>query len=408
MMAPSCSSAASTVAPGDGQRIRLIIQQPTLAKYRVPVFQELARREQIALKLVYGSRPDLPNAEADGFDAETAPLHWYQIAGRSIFWHTPQWRYATWRTTDVLLLTWNVRYLSLLPALLRARAQGVPTILWGHGYSKQERAWRATTRSGVARLATALLFYNHSAADRYQEAGWNAKQVFVAPNCLDQQPIDAARRSWLARADQLHQFRVAQRLGDGPVILYVSRLDPTNRLDLLVEATGSLARHYPGLTIVMIGKGDAERRRLERLADRRGIGDRLRMVGPVYDEMELAPWFLSANLFCYPANIGLSLLHAFGYGLPVVTSDRTSAQNPEIEALRNGENGLFYRDGDADALAGAIRGILDQPQRAERMAEAALATVHDEYTLVKMVDGMEAAVRYCWEKSHRKPHSDVP
>ena len=160
MMARPRSSATLACTPNDGRTIRLIIQQPTLAKYRVPVFRELAHRDQIALKLVYGSRTDLPNAEAEGFDAETAPLHWYQIAGRSLFWHTSQWRYATRRTTDVLLLTWNVRYLSLLPALLRAKAHGLPTILWGHGYSKQEQAWRAKTRSRVARLATALLFYN--------------------------------------------------------------------------------------------------------------------------------------------------------------------------------------------------------------------------------------------------------
>ena len=169
----------------------MVVQQPTLAKYRVPVFRELAHRDRIGLKLVYGSRPDLPNVEPDGFAAATAPLHWYRIAGGSLFWHTPQWRYATRRTTDVLLLTWNVRYLSLLPALVRARAHHVPTILWGHGYSKQERAWRAKSRSQVARLATALLFYNRSAADRYGETVGNSPRIFVAPNCLDQQPIDA-------------------------------------------------------------------------------------------------------------------------------------------------------------------------------------------------------------------------
>ena len=43
------------------------------------------------------------------------------------------------------------------------------------------------------------------------------------------------------------------------------------------------------------------------------VGD----LGSIYDEIELAPWFLTADAFVYPENIGLSILHAFGYGLPV-------------------------------------------------------------------------------------------
>ena len=112
-----------------------------------------------------------------------------------------------------------------------------------------------------------------------------------------------------------------------------------------------------------------------------------------YNEEALAPWFLCADAFCYPANIGLSILHAFGYGLPVVTSDRVEAQNPEIEALRHEENGLLYADGDARALAGALKMLFDDRGLRQRLSRAARATVCDRYNIARMVDGMEAAVR---------------
>ena len=40
--------------------------------------------------------------------------------------------------------------------LLRARASGVKTVLWGHGYSKHEAPWRAWPRRKVASLADAV------------------------------------------------------------------------------------------------------------------------------------------------------------------------------------------------------------------------------------------------------------
>ena len=120
----------------------------------------------------------------------------------------------------------------------------------------------------------------------------------------------------------------------------------------------------------------------------------MRFLGAVYDEMALAPWFLSADAFCYPANIGLSLLHAFGYGLPVITTDRNELQNPEIEALEPGRNGLVYKHDDLEALASTLeRVIVDRPLR-ESLAAEALVTATQRFNLRTMVDGIEQAIRY--------------
>lgn len=387
------------------ETIRLVIQQPSLAKYRVPVYRELSRRNGIQLRVYYGARDDLPNVDADGFEAHPVPCWERSVGGRPVYWHRAQWDFATRRHADVLMLTWNVRYSSLVPALLRARAKGVPTILWGHGYSKRERAWRAKIRSKVANLATSLLFYGRHTAQDYIDQGWDPRRIFVAPNCLDQTPIQEARTSWLADPDQLMRFRIEQGLGSGPVVLYVSRFDPDNRLDLLIRATAELIHEYPQLKIIFVGKGESEKSRLQQIAESLDVSDQIRFLGAIYDEMDLAPWFLSANVFCYPANIGLSVLHAFGYGLPVITSDHLESQNPEIEALRHGENGLLYAHGDVSALAGAIRQVIQDRQRTQKMSAAALQTATETFTLTKMVDGMESAVRYCHERRGRRSAS---
>jgi len=376
------------------KRIRVVIQQPALPKYRVAVFRELAGRSGIDLKVIYADSSGVPSVDAMGFDARCVAMREGRLVGRPVYWHTPQWGCASSKTTDVLILTWNLHFASLVPALLRAKINGVKTILWGHGCSKQEAGWRAWLREKVAGLATALLFYNHTVADRFIADGWDRERVYVGLNSLDQREIQEVRESWVDRADDLEAFRRREGLSAGPMVLFVSRLEAANRVDLLIHALSELAEDYPGLQVVIIGKGDEEGS-LRSYARSQGVEDRVRFLGAIYDEKALGPWFMLADVYCYPVNIGLSLLHAFGYGLPVVTSDRTEAQNPEIEALRNGENGLVYRDGDASSLAKVLRRVFDDRGLAKRLSAGALSTVMEGFTLRKMVDGMEAAVRCC-------------
>lgn len=374
--------------------IRVVVQQPALPRYRVPVFAELARRPGIRLKVVHGDSGGPPNVPGKGFDAEYVPLHRGGLFGRPVYWHGPQWAYATRANTDVLILTWDLHFASLVPALVRARLNGVPTILWGHGYSKNESGWRSWARRNVTRLASALLLYNHATAQRYRELDRNPNRIFVALNSLDQTPIREAKEAWSHRHDDLSRFRKQNDLCSGPVVLFVSRLDPANRLDLLLQSVAMLRQDFPTLKVVIIGNGQAEKSRLRVLAESLDVTSHIRFVDSTYDESRLAPWFLIADVFCYPANIGLSILHAFGYGLPVITSDRIAAQNPEIEALQNGRNGILYRDDNAPALADTLRRVVEDRSLARTLSENALRTVTQWFNLKNMVDGMDAAIRY--------------
>jgi len=403
MALASTETSASTRESHEGAvttPIRLVVEQPSLAKYRLPVFRELASRPEINLALLYGEAPGIPNVEPDGFNGRHVPMWHRKIAGQIIRWHRAQWQAAGRKDADVLLFSWNVRYLSLIPSLLRARLHGKPVILWGHGYSKREHGLRRIIREMVPRLATAILLYDRTTAERLVASGMKRERVFVAPNAIDQTPIAEARLTWLADPQRLARFCDEHDLRDRPMLLFVSRLDPRNRCELLIEATAELRKQFPRLVTVFIGNGSEERTRLQELADQLSIGDGVRFLGGIYDEMGLAPWFLSADAFVYPANIGLSILHAFGYGVPVVTSDAVEQQNPEIVALRHESNGLLYRDGSVPDLVAAIARLLENRELRSRMSAAAMKTAEVEFTVPRMVDGFVAAIEYC--QSQRK------
>lgn len=374
----------------------MIYQQPACPKYRLPVYDELAQRPGIALTVVYAEEPDLENAAAGRPWSLTWPKKDLTLLGQRLTWHGAQWHFASRTHADVLLMTWNTRYLSLVPSLIKARFSGVPTILWGHGYSKAEGRLRRLARGLVARLATCVQVYNHSTAQRLVREGLAAEKVHVALNALDQRPMQEAARAWRGETGRLESFAHEKGLGAGPVVLFVSRLMDDNKVDLLIDAVAALrsSGRLPTLTAAIVGKGPDEDR-LRAHAKAKGVKHAVHFAGAIYDEQNLAPYFLCADVFCYPANIGLSILHAFGYGLPVVTADSIEAQNPEIEALRPGENGLLYRAGDADALADALARIIEDRPLRERMSAKALATVTQRFTLKNMVDGMVGAIEYC-------------
>ena len=99
-------------------------------------------------------------------------------------------------------------------------------------------------------------------------------------------------------------------------------------------------------------------------------------------------------MFCYPSNLGLSVLHAFGYGLPVVTGDREDLNPPEWAAVNSGVNGLYFDEGDVASLASALEAVLEDSAARPAMGREARKTALEVYTLDAMVGGLREAIRY--------------
>ncbi len=247
--------------------LRLSVLQPALPAYRIPLFKALAGSDAIDLRVFFESVEGLANSPAIGFAAENVARRDLYLGGLSAHWSNCQVHQASRRRSSALVLPWNTRYLSLVPALLRARQGGVRTVLWGHGFSKEESPRRQRLRDSLARLSDAVLFY-----DRVTEAEWRkrnpeqAKKAFTAPNAIDTAPVDAAIAGWDARA--LHDFRLAEGLLRRKILLFCSRLDPANRVDLLIKSLPALRERVPDVLACVIGAGSRELTRLKELAER--------------------------------------------------------------------------------------------------------------------------------------------
>ena len=146
---------------------------------------------------------------------------------------------------------------------------------------------------------------------------------------------------------------------DGPFVLWVGTTEPRKNLVRLVSAMEQI----PDVPLVLVGpagwKEDAARVTAP-------LGERARIVGRV-DEATKHAWYAAADVFAMPSlleGFGLPVLEAMGHATPVVTSAGTAT----AEVV--GDAGITVDPTDADAIAGAITGLLANPDEAARLGSA--------------------------------------
>lgn len=375
---------------------RVAICQPLVPAYRRPVFEALSDEPTIRLTVFAGvGRGSLRGIEdIPSFKLVNSRLRILPLLGRALKWQSSNLRVACSRSFDVAILSWDAQYITLPLALLLGRVFRKPTILWGHGYSKRRARFASLLRNALGRAATAVLVYdNATATSLVTRDGFSKRRVFCAQNALDEKAIAAARQWWLDRPDKLDRFRNANGLAPASTILFVSRLERENRVDLLLESLRLTRQVLPSAKLVIIGDGP-ERSALTAQAKILGVEGNTVFLGPVYNELELAPWMLSSTLLCYPRNMGLTILHAFAYGLPVVTGDCLEEHGPEVHALVEGRNGLLFQDGNAADMSRKCLSILSSTTLRGELSASALRQVNENWNLSIMIAGFLAAIQF--------------
>lgn len=154
-------------------------------------------------------------------------------------------------------------------------------------------------------------------------------------------------------------------------LLAPGRLDPRKGLRTAVEALAQLPEQA---TLTIVGGGD-ERHRAElgELSTRIGLPGRVFFERPLPRE-RLAALYAACDAVLFPVEwaepFGLVPLEAMGIGRPVVATGRGGSG----EYLRDGENCLLHRAGDAAALAAAIERLAGDRQLRARLRAGGLAT----------------------------------
>lgn len=158
------------------------------------------------------------------------------------------------------------------------------------------------------------------------------------------------------------------RYRDGvPNILFVGRMEPRKGLIHLLRAFRKIQRDgvRARLLIVGTGPGDREARRYVLTRQLDGV----EFLGRV-PEGQKAQLFKTADIYVSPAtgreSFGIVLLEAMSAGAPIICSDIHGYRG----VVRRERDGILVEPGNSDALATAIRRLIDDPDLRARLSRA--------------------------------------
>ncbi len=265
-----------------------------------------------------------------------------------------------------------------LPAGLAAKLSGVPLVLlWRWLDNPIRNVWqRWKYRQGYDAVVTV----SQRVAQVLQEGGVPADRIHLVPIA-----IDPKEHALYERADTKAKLGIPE---DGlPVIGTVGFLVPRKGMDTLLHAFHKISRHLPAF-LVIIGDGP-ERAKLERLAAQLGISPMTKFVGYRMDATAL---MAGLDVFVVPSfrdAAPIVLLEAGLAGLPIVAAKAGGIP----EYLRDGETGLLFPPGDAEALAEKLATLLKDREFAHQLARQHQTFVLSHCTVDHLASKVDALYR---------------
>ncbi len=248
---------------------------------------------------------------------------------------------------------------------LVGRELGVPVVSTIHSTQWHGRTL-AVTRPIVKRCASRIIAVSESARRGYLERGWaRAEQIVAIYNGIDVTPVPGDGRA------VRREFGLAP---DDEVVAMVSRLRPEKAHDVAIEAIRQLAPDRPRLKLLIAGNGPM---RDSILRQRVGVEDRVILAGERSDVMGVLD---AADIFLHPSHheaLPTAVIEAMAASTPVVAT--AVGGIPEIIAAPS-LGMLVPAPPDADSIAAALAGLLDDPGRRSRIAAAAQRSYEDRFT----------------------------
>jgi glycogen synthase len=215
---------------------------------------------------------------------------------------------------------------------------------------------------------------------------FGAERAAVVPNGVELDGRSTASASSDPAVDPARATTAERRRAQGgpPVVLAVGRIEHVKGFDLLVDAFASSALRDRA-RLVVVGDG-GEAASLRRRVAAQGLGDRVELPGRL-EPAEVAARMAVADVVVVPSRADaapLVVLEGWRSGRPVVATVRGGP--PEI--VTHGVDGVLVDPQDTPALAGAVLGLLDDPERADRIGAAGRRRVED-FTWERVVDRYE-------------------
>jgi glycosyltransferase involved in cell wall biosynthesis len=254
------------------------------------------------------------------------------------------------REFDVVLVQDVYSSLSVFGARAAVRA-GVPYVLQAYGTlptapergrSAVKRAFLVLWARRTVREAAACLYLSESERLEYLAQGADPARLYPIPPALDISSSDGTARS------------------KEPSVVYLGRLDPIKRIDVLLDAFARVLAELPDATLEVIGAPTPYGEELQRRA---GEGVSFRGLIPEEDKSRALAASHVFALLSASEGLPIAPLEALACGTPVVLSPGCGL--PQVDGVAG-----IVCDGSAAGAADALLTLLRDPARAEAFGAA--------------------------------------
>lgn len=272
-----------------------------------------------------------------------------------------------------------------------ARRAGVPWIVHTfHGFpfhefqSAARRQFYVSVERRLASITDVTLCVGAGvAAEAVRRRIARPDRIQTVGVVVDGPAVAAAAMTARSAAARTHARRLLGLGADAVVVGSVGRLTRQKAPEDFLAAMTLLRRR--GTVGVWIGGGELDarlRRKAERLT-----GIPVHLVGERPDVLGLLPAF---DVFVLPSlyeGLPTAVIEAMICGVPVVAT----AVNAVPDVVIPGQTGLLVPPRRPDLLASAVRQLLDSPESARRLADAASSLVAGRYTECALRDALARA-----------------
>ena len=232
---------------------------------------------------------------------------------------------------------------------------------------------KATKSESVAKMMTKFVVNFYNRCDEVWAVGKNTADVlrgYGYEGEIQVMPNGATLRT--VHPSDVEEVSRRFALGNDPMVLFVGQMDWKKNILTVLEACAELKKQGRAFHLLLAGQGidmNAIRSKLEELQ----IEDRAQMLGHVTDTSLLDGLYARASVFAFP-----SLYDA----APMVVREAAVMGTPSVmvrgstaaEIIRDGGNG-YLCENDPKDLARVIAGILDDPEKRDRVGQAARETI---------------------------------
>jgi glycosyltransferase involved in cell wall biosynthesis len=183
-----------------------------------------------------------------------------------------------------------------------------------------------------------------------------------------------------------HRERVRLGLSEGDsLVTTIGALESRKSHDKFVRMAAHLSKTKPRSRFIVVGEGP-ERHRLEDLARKLGVAERVSFPGQIAD---VRPVLAATDVYVKPGIVegfvGITVLEAMALSRPVAAFETLDVRM----VIDDGKTGVLASSGDERVLAAKVDELLTDGARADRLASHGRAVVERRFRIGRIAAALE-------------------